>query len=197
MSRTSEAMREIGQVQPIQPGTWEGAWPQTMEEFERLVEAFQDRLVRYAFCRVGNRHDAEDVAQEVFVRAYADRYRRKRVKNVNAYLYRMASNLCIDFLRKRKHRKVSLDEANIQEIPTDHPTGSEAVLAAEELHRIESVLGRIPSHQAEVVRLRVFGEFRLSEIAEVIGCPVATVKSRLRYGLEKLRKIVSQEWEVS
>ena len=77
----------------------------------------------------------------------------------------------------------------------DQPTGWETAAALEELRRVESLLQHLPRRQAEVVRLRVFDELRLREIAEVIGCPLATVKSRLRYGLEKLRGIVLQEGE--
>ena len=66
MTIGKEAVMEFNQVPPINRAIWEGGWPQTPGEFERLVEAFQDRLVRYAFRRLGNLHDAEDVAQEVF-----------------------------------------------------------------------------------------------------------------------------------
>ena len=197
MSAVSEIVDELDQPTPPRTGTWEGDWPQTIPEFERLVEAFQDRLVRYAFCRLGDLGDAEDVAQEVFVRAYADRQRLQRVTRVTAYLYRMASNLCTDFLRRRKYQAVPLEEAEVEDIPAHQPNGSEAAAAAEELRRIEGALSRLPDRQAEVVRLRVFDELRLNEIAEALGCPLATVKSRLRYGLEKLRDIVLREWEVS
>ena len=174
-----------------------GCWPRTPGEFERLVEEFQNRLVRFAFNRLGNLADAEDVAQEVFTRAYADRDRRRTVANVRAYLYRMAANLSIDFLRKRKHGAVSLDEARIIEIPTRGPSSSDAASAAEELRRTESLLRRLPRRQAEAVRLRVLDDLSMNEIAEILGCGPATAKSRLRYGLEKLRKIVEQEWEVT
>jgi RNA polymerase sigma-70 factor (ECF subfamily) len=70
---------------------------------------------------------------------------------------------------------------------------SEAALAAEELRRAEQLLGRLPDAQAEVVRLRVFDELRLSEIAQIVGCSVNTVCSRLRYGFQKLRGLVSRE----
>lgn len=66
-------------------------------------------------------------------------------------------------------------------------------MAAEELRGIDALLSRLPHRQAEVIRLRVFDELRLREIAEVLGCPLATVKTRLRYGLEKLRKLVPHQ----
>jgi len=108
--------------------------------------------VGYAFHRLGHLTDAEDVAQEVFIRAYAERVQRSAVTNVGAYLYRMAANLCTDFMRRCKHPTVSLKEAQIEEIPTYQPDGSQVALAAEEQRGIEAVLSRIPGQQAEVVR---------------------------------------------
>jgi RNA polymerase sigma-70 factor (ECF subfamily) len=161
------------------------------------VEAFQDRLVRYAFRRLGNLHDAEDVAQEVLVRAYGSREERSQVQCVSAYLYRMASNRCTDHLRVRGRRNASNEELEVMQLPSRQPTGLDEAADAEELQRIEGLLRNISPSQAEVVRLRVLDELHLNEIAEVVGCPLATVKSRLRYGLEKLREIVVREKEAS
>lgn len=178
------------------PAAWGGPWPQSPAEFERLVEAFQDRLVRFAFRRLGHLGDAEDVAQEVFARAYADRGKRRNVASVGAYLYRMAGNLCIDQVRRRQTRRtVPLEETLIGELPSAGPDAARQAAAAEEAQRIQRLLGRIPERQAEVVRLCVLDELAPRQIAEIIGRPEATVKSRLRYGLEKLREIIIQERE--
>ena len=179
------------------PGTWEGGWPQTLDDFDRLVEAFQDRLVRYAFRRVGNLHDAEDVVQEVLVRAYGSRTERKGVSSVSAYLYRMASNCCTNHLRARERTSISVEEPEAMQLPSSQPNPMDVAAASEELRRIEYLLCQIPPDQAEVIRLRFQDELCLREIAEVIGCPLATVKSRLRLGLEKLREIVPQGEEAS
>jgi len=83
------------------------------------------------------------------------------------------------------------------QLPSRQPDGLQEAAAAEELRRIEALLRGIPAHQSEVVRLRVLDGLHLNEIAEVVGCPLPTVKSRLRYGLEKLREIVVREKEAS
>ena len=196
MSSTSEAMVSLDGELPSRVEAWEGGWPQGLQGFERLVEEFQRRLVRYAFRRLGNLNDAEDVAQEVFVRAYADRGRRRTVANVSAYLYRMAANLCTDQLRRRKHQNLSLDEVGVMEIPTSHPDGRENAAAAQAIERVEALLRRLRPDEAEVIRLRVLDELGPREIAEVLGLRESTVKARLRHGLEKLRVILGKR-EVS
>ena len=177
---------------PESADAWNGGWPQSHEEFEALVDAFLDRLVRYAFRRLGSIHDAEDVVQEVFVRALAGRSRRKNISHTGPYLYRMVGNACTDFLRKRRDSMVSLEEIGAEQIPSARRNPSQLAAATEELRQAEELLQCLPKRQAEAIRLRVFDELRLSEIADVVGCSVNTVSSRLRYGFRKLRKIVSE-----
>ena len=109
----------------------------------------------------------------------------------------MAANACTDLLRRRKRVGVWLEEIKEDKIPANRKDASQILAAAEGLRRVEALLHRLPGRQAEVIRLRVFDELRLSEIAQVVGCSIDTVSSRLRYGFQKLRKIVSKEWEVS
>ena len=72
---------------------------------------------------------------------------------------------------------------------------AEIAQAAEALRRAELLLARLPQEQAEAIRLRVFDGLQLSEIAEVLGCPLNTVCSRLRYGFQKLRHLVGEQQE--
>lgn len=173
---------------------WDRGWPQTSDEFGLLVDVYLDRLVLSAFRRLGNTQDAEDVVQEVFVRVYNDRFKRTNISQVGPYLYRMVNNACMDFLRKRKRQGSALEEIRIDSIPGAQNNQSDTETDAyEEILRAEELLTRLPKKQAEVIRLRVFDELRLNEIAEVAGCSIDTVSSRLRYGFRKLRKIVSRE----
>ena len=79
------------------------------------------------------------------------------------------------------------------QLPSRGPNVLDEAAAAEELRRIEALLRTLPQRQAEVVRLRVLDGLHLHEIAEVVGCPMGTVKSRLRYGIERLREIMLKE----
>ena len=171
-------------------------WPETRAEFGALVHSFQDPLVRYAFRRLGRLQDAEDVVQEVFVRAYTRVGRAGKVRSVTAYLYRMTTNACADVLRRRKRAGVPLGAVQSERIPDHHKSARDEAAATEELLRIDAMLRHLPPRQAEVIRLRVLDELRFAEIAEVLGCSAATVKSRFRYGLEKLRALVKEQREV-
>jgi RNA polymerase sigma-70 factor (ECF subfamily) len=162
-------------------------WPQSIVEFDALIEAMQHRLVQFAFCRLHSLEDAEDVVQEVFVRAYRDRARHQGVDNAAPYLYRMVSNRCTDLLRKRKYAAGPLEDL------AREPAAETAVGRDSQRQRwIEGLLTRLPSRQAEVIRLRVYGELPFDAVAQSLGCSVPTVKSRFRYGIQKLRKALQR-----
>ncbi len=169
------------------------SWPQSGSEVEALVDAYAGRLVRYAFRQLRSHQDAEDVVQQVFVRALVERSGHGKVSAVVPYLYRSVANACTDLLRKRNCAAAQREEIGAAEslVGADNP--AEIAQAAEGLRRAESWLARLPDEQAEAIRLRVFDGLRLSEIAEVLGCPINTVCSRLRYGFQKLRNLVGGE----
>ncbi len=170
-------------------------WPKSRSEFAAFVESYAQRLARYAFRLLGNLQDAEDVVQEVFVRAFSDRSKRTEVTAVGPYLYRAVANACTDVLRKRSRAEVFCEEVDMSQLLGKSQGPREAAEAAEALRRAEALLGRLPKDQAEAIRLRVFDELRLKEIAGVMGCPVDTVCSRLRYGFQKLRSLIVKEPE--
>lgn len=171
------------------------AWPQSNGEVAALVDAYAGRLVRHAFRQLGDYQDAEDVVQQVFVRTLVDKSNCRKVLAVGPYLYRSVANACTDLLRRRNSAAVFREEISTEQLLAGSDGPSEIAQAAEGMRRAESLLGRLPKEQAEAIRLRVFDGLRLGEIAEVLGCPVNTVCSRLRYGFQKLRNIVGGERE--
>ena len=168
---------------PAAPTETAEQWPQTVAQFETLVEAVQDDLVHFAFCRLRSQPDAEDVVQDVLVQAYVDRLRFCAVTRVRPYLYRMVANRCTDLLRKRQRAGRNLPQA-----PEPDPH-------VRRLEEIEALLGSLPGRQAEVIRLRVFGGLSFRAVAEAAGASLPTIKSRFRYGVARLRRILSQEAE--
>jgi RNA polymerase sigma-70 factor (ECF subfamily) len=164
-------------------------WPQTVAQFECLVEATQNDLVNFAFHQLGNQADAEDAVQDVYVQAYRDRAKRQHITEVRPYLFRMVRNRCTDLHRSRQRR--------VAEPITDRVVSGEdiftTVAAREQSGELSRLLEGIPNREAEVIRLRAFSELSFAEIAIVVDASVPTVKSRFRYGLDKLRHTLHAE----
>lgn len=167
------------------------SWPQTIMEFDRLIEATQDELVHFASYRLGNREDAEDVVQDVYVQAFRDREKRRDITNVRPYLFRMTGNRCTDLLRARSsHPSLQTSGEEAMEVAGgDDPFDSLA--AAQRIAGLRSLLDRIPAREAEVIRLRAWSELTFREVAIAVKSSVPTVKSRFRYGVDRLRKLLS------
>lgn len=174
---------------------WNQAWPQTRRDFETLVDRYLDRLVRYAFSRLGNLQDAEDVVQEVLVRSFVDRAKRKSITAVTPYLYRSVANACTDHLRRRSSGAVFREDIGVEGLLAQDDNPLHLLEAAEEHQRVDMLLGQLPQLQAEVIRLRMCEGLPLNEIAEDVGCSINTVCSRLRYGFRKLRTLVMDNRE--
>jgi RNA polymerase sigma-70 factor, ECF subfamily len=160
-----------------------------------LVECYAERLVRHAFRLLGHLQDAEDVVQEVFVRTFSDRSKCATISDIGPYLYRSVANASTDLLRKRNRATVYREEVDAEKLLTQTDGPAEVAQSVEGLRRAEAWLNRLPKEQADAIRLRVFYYLSLSEIAAVLDCPVNTVCSRLRYGFQKLRGLVSAKKE--
>jgi len=190
-----DASSDASTSRPEAAQVWTGGWPQTPREFEVLLDRLLDRLVWYAFRRLRDLGEAEDAVQDVLVRAYADRSKRMDVVRVVPYLYRMVANACAERYRRSGTRPLSIDSIDIEDLPDEKNRVSEQIAAVEQLEWIEQLLSRLPARQAEVVRLRVLDELPLAELAEIVGCSLPTAKSRLYYGLQKLRRMVPRPEE--
>lgn len=162
------------EVRDARPVLWD-------KETERLIKAERASLLQYACYRLGDVDEAEDAVQDVclnlLLRVKAE------VRNPVAYLYRMLSNLCSTRLKESAGRtKISLEA-----LP--EPADSEVEDFEQEYRRVSLLLGEIPEEQAEVIRLRFYGDKSFREIADILGVPLTTAKSRFTYGLEKMKKI--------
>lgn len=149
------------------------------EQLGEWIDLWQDALYRYAFFKVGNRADAEDVIQDAFLKiASAER----AILNPKAYLFRTVANLCADALRRSSH---------LQPIEERMPAPSlqDETEAQEEQRRIARLLDKLQPRQAEVIRLHIHAGLKFTEIAETLEEPVTTIKSRFTSGIEKLKQM--------
>ena len=149
-----------------------------IEQLAEWIDEWQEQLFRYAFYRVGNRSDAEDVVQDAFLKIASTT---TPISNPKAYLFRIVSNGCVDSLRQK-----SLLRPLQERIPAT--SYSEEMEAQEEFKRIERLLSRLPEQQSEVIRLHIHAGLKFTEIAETLEQPVTTIKSRFASGIEKLKQ---------
>lgn len=156
---------------------------ESMKELERLVESCRGRLFRFAFFRLGSREEAEDVVQEAFLRFAA--MAPGAVRRPEAYLFRMTMNGCCDRLRRRR------SAPRLEPIDPNLALPAEDREALEEAARIESLLAELPDGQAEAIRLHTYSSLRFTEIAELLDCPVTTVKSRFAAGIGNLKRMLN------
>ena len=161
---------------------------------DRLIEQYQHRLLRYLVYLSRNRELAEDLFQETWIRVLERGHQYDGKHEFSTWLYAIARNLTIDYLRKKS--PVSLDgmidglmedERHASPEPADtRPMAWEVVQQHQQAERISTALVSIPAEYRETVMLRFQEGMALDEIATVTGAPLGTVKSRLYRGLNLL-----------
>ncbi len=166
--------------------------------FVTLVERYKRPVYALAYRLLGNATDAEDAAQETFVRAYTRLTSYQLGSRFGSWLLSITSHWCIDFLRRR--RAISLDAAGIgagemllPSSPEDHP--EVLALKSERKREVQEWLGNLPDPYRSVLVLRYWHDLSYAEISETTGLPVSTIRMRLfraRQLLSKSRETNSQ-----
>lgn len=159
-------------------------------ELAALYESYYDRIARYAFVRLGNQADAEDLASEVFLRALEslDSYRERGVP-MQAWLFRIAHNLIVDHFRKSaKQKTISIDTVSVK-AETDP---EEQAIAGLEVARIIKALGRLTESQRKVIELRFFGELTSEEAGHVLNKRAGAVRELQSAAIKALRNLLDE-----
>lgn len=162
--------------------------------FEELLSAYRRPVYGICLRMVRNEADAEDLAQEVFVRTFnvLDRY--NPAYPFSSWLYRIASNLCIDFIRARRKGHVSLDEplpggdGDMQrQFPSDRSDPARELETKEMMDVLEEALAALPEHYRIIVILRHQEHLSYEEIADNLDIPLGTVKARIHRARNMIR----------
>jgi RNA polymerase sigma-70 factor (ECF subfamily) len=166
--------------------------------FEELVARHRRGLFNFLLRSVQNRSRAEELLQEVFLRVVRSKDRYERTAKLTTWLYTIARNLCVDESRRAKFRRTTSLDAPRRGVEDDGPALIETV-AADEVptddraaapqiqQRIARAIELLPEDQREVFLMRQINGLSFKEIGDIVGAPENTVKSRMRYALEKLR----------
>lgn len=167
------------------------------EAFEELVERHHRRVFALALRMVGNRSDAEDISQEVFVKLYENLHKYDPAQPLQNWLLRIASNHTLNWLEKhRKGKEVQEKEELGESRPTlrlaDAAPLPDARVEQRELgEALSAALGRLPDNYRLVVVLKYIEEYTSEEIAEILGAPRNTVKTWILRARDALRTELS------
>lgn len=165
------------------------------EAFTELVEAYQTPVYNLCYRMLGVAENAEDAAQETFLRAYQNLHRYESGRSFATWLLSIAAHYCIDRLRRTKFSFTSIDQdedRSGQELPdTDAPNPETEIIQSEQREQIQLGLDRLNSVDRAAVVLRYWHECSEVEIAETLKLTVSAVKSRLH----RARRELADEWE--
>ena len=159
--------------------------------FEDIVRAYEKTVYHLALRQLGSREDAEDAAQEVFLKAYTGLSSFRGESRLSVWLYRITCNVCIDFLRRRRET-VSLSQENDEGEPLELELPDERFdpAALAERREVREQLGKalqaLPDQAREILLLRELGGQSYDEIAATLDIDLGTVKSRIFRARKKL-----------
>jgi RNA polymerase sigma-70 factor (ECF subfamily) len=155
-----------------------------VEAYNLLVSRWEKRIFNYLLRLVKNREDALDLSQDVFLKAYQNLRKLEDPSRFAPWLYRIAHNEAYSMLRKNRP-ETDLEDA--QHEPWLEPGPTRRMLPIEVSLAVERALKRLSNEQREAVVLKIYQGFKFEEMADILGCPVSTVKSRLYTALELLK----------
>ena len=162
--------------------------------FAQLVDQFHSDVFRMVYYRIRSRSDAEDIAQDVFLKAFQKISTVKDPGRFRGWLFSIALNRIRDFQRKKRFRSLfKAEEENIEsrapvETESDEPEALEHVLKEDFWQQIRSMLDKLSKMEREVFLLRFFDHLNLNEIAGVMKKNESTIKTHLYRALAKFRK---------
>ncbi len=172
------------------------------EAFERLVRAYEKRVFALTLRMCGNAEDAAEAAQEAFLAVWQGLKFFRGEASFSTWLYRLASNACVDLLRREgRHRAAAGPSLNDEELDLaaadPAPTPQEAAERAELRQQIEAGLQQLSLEYRQVLVLREMHQLSYEEIGQTLNLDPGTVKSRISRGRKRLRKILLENGNFS
>lgn len=167
--------------------------------FCRLIEPLQARLLRQAAALAGDLNVADDLVSETLVEAWKSLERFDESCRFSTWLYAILLHRRHKWARRARSRPLALAwlpafqrkemAARQENLPSPEPSPSENAVQNDFSAQLRDYVDRLPEKQRRVILLRFFEDASLPDMAQVLGCPVGTVKSRLHHALEKLREM--------
>ena len=165
--------------------------------FARLLSRYKDTIYFMLLKMLNNRSDAEDLTLEAFGKAFKNLHQYSPTYAFSTWLFKIASNNCIDFLRKKKGVMVSLENDNEQielnettKLKSKDPDPEERLIRKQKAILLHKVVRRLKPHYQSLVELRYFNELSYEEIAKELKLPLGTVKAQLFRARQMLFKLI-------
>src|SRR5215510_3373166 len=163
------------------------------DSFNVLIRRWERPIYALAYRTIGREEDARDVCQETFLRAFRALPAFRGQAKFSSWLYRIALNLCRDWMRRERRVPIVQAPENVDLVElaaAAEPSESiEDLVSRKDLTRaVERVMARLPEEQRTAIILKEYQGLTFQEIADLVGCPLSTVKTRLYQGLTVLRR---------
>jgi RNA polymerase sigma-70 factor (ECF subfamily) len=163
------------------------------DSFNQLVLRWERPIYALAYRVIGREEDARDVCQETFLRAFRALNGFRGQAKFSSWLYRIALNLCRDWVRRERRTPVvqapdDLDALELSAVREPTMSIDDLVARRELTHIVERAMAKLPEDQRTAIILKEYHELTFQEIADLVGCPLSTVKTRLYQGLAVLRR---------
>lgn len=164
-----------------------------LDSFNQLVLRWERPIYALAYRVIGREEDARDVAQEAFLRAFRALGGFKGQAKFSSWLYRITLNLCRDWIRRERRTPITLAPEGVDIIELAGETAPsesiEELVSRRQLGRaVEKAMAQLPEEQRTAIILKEYHGLTFQEIADLLECPLSTVKTRLYQGLSVLRK---------
>jgi RNA polymerase sigma-70 factor (ECF subfamily) len=167
------------------------------ESFNELILRWERPIYALAYRTIGREEDARDVCQETFLRAFRALPGFRGQAKFSSWLYRIALNLCRDWVRRERRTPVVQppEDVDLMEMAAAaEPSESieDLVARKDQIRAIERAMALLPEEQRTAIVLKEYHGLTFQEIADLVGCPLSTVKTRLYQGLTVLRRELSK-----
>jgi RNA polymerase sigma-70 factor, ECF subfamily len=159
--------------------------------FEEVVKVYQDRIYNLCHYLLGNHQDAEDAAQDIFIKVFRSLAQFKPEASLFTWLYRIGVNTCLDY--KRKSRPVSDQSDALDLRPSTEPSPEQTLQSQEIGLAIQAALRQLSKPFRAIIVLKEIEGLEYEEIAKVMNISIGTVKSRLSRAREELRRILKNK----
>ena len=175
----------------------ETAWLMAAQEGDRqsfslLVEAYSRPVYNLTYRMLGNAHEAEDAAQETFLRAWSRLDQYDAAHKFSTWIFSIANHYCIDKLRKRRTVQVSIDDNPVlQNLEGDAPHPDESALRSENMREVQALMGQLDPEYRTPLVLRYWEDLSYEEIAATLGITVPAVKSRLFRARQRMADLLA------